>query len=242
LSDLTVSLVQIGANVPDKAALLRELSDAISPETDVMMFHGTWTGGRDESRRCAKILSEICAARRLYAVSGWLPHAEGNRSVLRAWIFDDSGRAFAYCDKTHLRSQTGEDKIYAPGGGPAIFDIGDAACAVLSGYDMLFPEYCRQISIAGARIFFVAANWPDESASMWEPMIRSVAFTNQCFVAACNATGNSAVVSPFGEIIAATGGGEGVLSVSLRLPETSVCRKNLPLERDRRAGIYAIIP
>jgi predicted amidohydrolase len=161
---------------------------------------------------------------------------------MRAWVFDDSGDAFASCDKTHLRSKTGEDKIYAPGDGPVIFNIGDAACAILSGYDMLFPEYCRQISLAGAQVFFVLANWPEEFDSMWEPMIRSSAFTNQCFVAAGNANGQSAAVSPFGDTIAMMGAEEGVLSVALRLPETSTCKKSLPLERDRRAGIYAIIP
>jgi predicted amidohydrolase len=161
---------------------------------------------------------------------------------MRAWAFDDSGDAFVSCDKTHLCSKTGEDKIYAPGDGPVIFNIGDATCAVLSGYDMLFPEYCRQISLAGAQVFFVLANWPEEFGSMWEPTIRSTAFTNQCFVAACNANGRSAAVSPFGETIAVMGTEEGVLSVALRLPETAICRKNLPLERDRRAGAYVIIP
>jgi len=161
---------------------------------------------------------------------------------MRTWIIGDSGNAFASYDKAHLSSGAGEDKIYSPGEGPRIFNIGEATCSALSGYDILFPEYCRQISLAGAQIFFVPANWLGEFGAMWEPMIRSLAFTNQCYVAACNAAGNSAVVSPWGEIIGAMGAEEGILSVSFKLSEAPRCRKKIPLERDRRGGIYAIIP
>jgi predicted amidohydrolase len=178
----------------------------------------------------------------VYAVSGGIPWTEEERRFVRTWMLDDMGNCFASYDKAHLSSRLGEDEIYSPGDGPGIFNIKEAACSALSGHDILFPEFCRQISLAGTQIFFVSANWPKEFGAMWEPVIRSVAFTNQCYVVACNGSGNSAVISPYGEIIAAMGAEEGVLSVSLKLSEVSRCRKNIPLDRDRRGELYAIFP
>jgi predicted amidohydrolase len=171
-----------------------------------------------------------------------MPWYDAGRKFLRTWILGDSGEVIAHSDKTHLASKHGEDKIYSPGNGGNIFHIGEATCAALSGYDLLFPEYCRQISLAGAQIFLVSANSGDEFAGIREPVIRSAALTNQCFVAACDIRGNSAIASPFGEVVGRMGPDEGVMSFSIKLSDVPRCRKNIPLERDRRSDIYAIFP
>ena len=243
MNDFTISLIQISQSGSGSADRLRELGNSAPRGTDALLLPEEWhNGGPDESERCLEALSLICADRHASAISGGMPWEDGGRRFLRTWILGDAGEAIAHYDKAHLSSKRGEDKIYSPGGGHAIFSIGEATCAAMSGYDLLFPEYCRQVSLAGANIFFVSANPGDGFTHIWEPMIRSIAFTNQCFVAACAGFGNSALVSPFGEVVGMMGRDEGVMSFSIKLSDVPRCRKNFPLERDRRGEIYVIFP
>jgi len=243
LNDFTVSLIQIYPDAGDGAQRLRELGNSVQPGADALLLPEAWrNGGQEESERCLDTLSQICSYRRVSAISGGMPWEEGGRKFLRTWILGDSGEAIAHFDKTHLSSKHGEDKIYSAGSGHAIFNIGDTTCAALSGYDLMFPEYCRQISLAGATVFFVSANPGDEFAHIWEPMIISAAFTNQCFVAACAGFGHSALVSPFGEVVGVMGRDEGVMSFGIKLSDAPRCRKKFPLERDRRGETYVIFP
>jgi predicted amidohydrolase len=243
LNDLTLSLIQIRPNGRDSADRLRELAGSLPEGTDVLLLPEAWqSNDPTESERCLETLSQICAERHVFAISGGMPWDNGGGRFLRTWVLGDSGEVIACCDKTHLSSKHGEDKIYSPGRGPVIFNIGEAACAALSGFDMMFPEYCRQISLAGAQIFLVSANLSGEFAHVWEPLMKSAAFTNQCFVAACATHGNSAVISPFGEVVGMMGRGEGVMSFQIKLSDVPRCRKAIPLERDRRGEIYAVFP
>jgi predicted amidohydrolase len=243
LNEFSISLIQIGPDAANPSERLRELADAIPPGTDAILLPESWAGSSpEESVPCLESLSGVCADRCSFAVSGGMPWDDGGRNVMRTWMLDDMGKNFAYYDKAHLSSKKGEDKKYSPGKGARIFNIGEAVCAAISGYDMLFPEFCRQISLAGVQVFFVSANRDEEFAHIWEPLLQSVAFTNQCFIAACSGAGDSAVISPRGEIMPVMERGEGVTAVSIKLYEAANCRKNIPLERDRRGEIYALFP
>ena len=243
MKNFSISLIQIRPSNGSSADRLRELGKLAPRGTDALLLPEGWQNGdQEESERSLEALSGICADRRAFAISGGMPWKDGGRKHLRTWILGGAGEAIAHYDKAHLSSRHGEDKIFTPGDGPVIFNIGEVTCAALSGYDLLFPEYCRQISLAGASVFFVSADLDDEFTYMWEPMIRNVAFTNQCFVAACASCGNSALVSPFGEVLGMMGRDENVASFGIKLSDVPRSRKKLPLERDRRGEIYVIFP
>lgn len=239
VDNFSISLISSGADGGE--IRLDEIAGALPMGVDALLFPELRGGASpSESERRLADLSRLCESRRAFAISGGMPWSEGGRLFLRTWILDDAGEKFARYDRAHLSSRRGEDRIYSPGGGAEIFVIGGAVCAALSGYDLLFPEFCRQISLAGARIFLVSSSVGDELEGAREPVIRSAAFVNQCFVAICGG-GNPLVVSPSGEIIAEGNGGES-LTVSLRISDAARQRKNLPLERDRRGEIYALFP
>jgi predicted amidohydrolase len=241
LNSVSISLLQTKPDGRDAEARLRGLAARAPRDTDVMLLpESPATVSRDESARFLDALSRVCAERQCFAISGGMPWAEGGRLTLRTWVIGDAGETVAWYDKAHLSSSLGEDRLYSPGDGAGIFRARGADCAALSGYDLLFPEYCRQISLAGARIFFVSANMPDEFAGIWEALIRSAAFTNQCFIAACDGAGGSAAVSPSGEILAAARDGGEVVSFSIKPSDADMRRKKIPLERDRRGKIYAL--
>jgi predicted amidohydrolase len=230
-----------------------ELALSIPEPADIMLLPEMWLGGDaalDASNRALQAISEFCGDQGGFAVSGGLPwDGEGQRTI-RTWITDDAGRPFMFYDKVHLSSKDGENKIYSPGRYARLWNTGETLCAAISGYDLMFPEFCRQISAAGARILFVSAQWDEELFTAWEPVLRAAAFTSQCYVAACNRTGesdgrrfcgNSAVVSPWGKIIGRMGTGEGTLKVEFKLSDIERCKKSLPLERDRRGDVYVTL-
>ena len=235
--EFSVSLISPGAG---GEICLDDIAGVAPMGVDALLLPELWSGADpDVSERRLEDLSRLCENRRMFAISGGMPWREDGRLFLRTWILDDSGAKLARYDRAHLSSRRGEDGIYSRGGGAEIFMLGGAVCAALSGYDLLFPEFCRQISLAGAQIFLVSSSRGDELAGMREPVIRSAAFVNQCFVAICG--GGSAVAAPSGEIIA-EGRGDEVLTVSLRISEAARQRKSFPLERDRRGEIYALFP
>ena len=241
MNDFTLSLIQVRPRGGDER--LRELAASAPSGADALLLPEAWRdGSHRESERSVDTLSQICLEENVFAISGGMPWEERGRKFLRTWILGDSGEIIACYDKAHLSSKQGEDAIYSPGGGPLLFDIGEATCAALSGYDLLFPEYCRQISLAGAQVFLVSSNLGDEYAGIWESLIRSAAFTNQCFVAACGARGNSALISPSGDVVGMMGRDEGVMSHRIKLSDVPKHRKNIPLERDRRGNIYVVFP
>jgi predicted amidohydrolase len=255
LNDFSVSLIQIGPSINAEGDVSRvyELALSIPEPADVMLLPEMRPCGDETSAgssRVVEAISEFCAERGGFAVSGGLPWDGGGERTIRTWITDDAGRLFAFYDKVHLCSKDGEDKIYSPGRYARLWNTGEALCAAISGYDLMFPEFCRQISAAGAQILFVSAQWKEELFAAWEPVLRATAFTSQCYVAACNRTGEqggekffgrSAVVSPRGEIIAQMGAEEGALKIDFNLSDIERCKKDIPLERDRRGDIYVTL-
>ncbi|MDR1580757.1 MAG: carbon-nitrogen hydrolase family protein [Synergistaceae bacterium] len=237
--DFRVSLVQTGR---DGLAGFGKIADTIVDTTELILMPEFWTASPDPavSRAALELVSDFCGSSGSFAVTGGMPWDADGRLYVRTWMVDDAGRPFAHYDKTHIPSRDEGNGVYSPGDGARIFDVGGIACAAFSGYDLLFPEFCRMASLAGAMIFFVSADWPREYASLWEKSVSYTALVNQCFVIACNGTGNSIAVSPEGTTAGRMSGDDGVLSLSLNMSRIYECRKKLPLERDRRGEIYAL--
>lgn len=255
MDDFSVSLIQIGscADTAHSLRRVRELALSIPEPADIILLPEMWPCGNGTSAassRAVGAMSEFCGEHGGFAVSGGLSWDDGRRRTIRTWMINDAGRLFAFYDKAHLSSKDGEDKIYSPGRYARLWNTGATLCSAISGYDILFPEFCRQISAAGARVLFVSAQWKEDLSAAWEPVLRAAAFTNQCYVAACNRTGeqdgekffgHSAVVSPRGEIIEQMGAEEGALKINFDLSDIERCKKNIPLERDRRGDIYVTL-
>jgi predicted amidohydrolase len=232
---------------------MRDLALSIPETADAMLLPEMWLGGNATfacSNRAVETISEFCGEHGGFAVTGGLPWDDGERRTMRTWVIHDAGRSSAFYDTVHLSSKDGEDKIYSPGRYARLWNTGEVLCAAISGYDLMFPEFCRQISSAGTRVLFVSAQWSEPLFTAWEPVLRATAFTNQCYVAACNKIGesdgrkfcgNSAIVSPWGGVLGRMGTGEGALKVEFKLSDIERCKKSVPLERDRRGDIYATL-
>lgn len=245
------------APAPDASLSIRklcEMAEAMDEETDIFLLPELWTGMCEagESASALDAVCRICRERGVWAVAGTMPWPSGGGLVNRAWVVDDAGTPVAFYDKAHLFSQGGEDKRFAPGDKPLIFSLRGIDCSVMVSYDIRFPEYSRCVGLAGGLVIFVPAFWPCEGRGAWETLLRAAAASCQACVVGCNAGaspdltsgasfGGSAAVSPWGDVEGSLGEKEGILVSRLVIGEVFKCRKHLPLERDRRTGLYGIL-
>jgi predicted amidohydrolase len=106
-------------------------------------------------------------------------------------------------------------------------------------YDLRFPELYRHLAHAGAELLCVpsAFTFPT-GAAHWEVLLRARAIENQCWVLAANQFGptgqghadygHSAIVDPWGTVVACASDGERVVLAELDLGLVARVRREMP--------------
>ena len=164
-------------------------------------------------------------------------------------VFGADGALLATYRKIHrFGFAQGEPSLMEAGDEVAVVDLPDGAGGTVRAglstcYDLRFPELYRAQLDAGATVFVIPASWPMARVGHWTLLARARAVENQCVVLACNAAGPNAgtvmggastVVLPTGEVAAAAGSEEQVLSVEVDMSATTSLRETFPVLRDRR--------
>ena len=165
---------------------------------------------------------------------------EAGRLHNTSLLFDPDGTLVHTYRKVHLFGYgSREQELLAPGE-----QVGAHGTVALSTcYDLRFPELFRRQVDGGSQLFLVAAAWPLARLPHWQLLLRSRALENQSFLLACNAAGRqgavelagrSAVVDPWGEVVAEAGAGPEILTVEID-PDLAIrARKEFPALADRR--------
>lgn len=130
----------------------------------------------------------------------------------------------------------GEANGYTPGDRACVLDLGFCKAGLTICYDYIFPEYVRALVVAGARLLLHPTAWQDSDVCrQWrypapevyraQCLVRAV--ENNIFVASANrarsydANGNlymvgrSAIIAPWGEVLAEVEAEEGVAVADL---------------------------
>jgi predicted amidohydrolase len=117
-------------------------------------------------------------------------------------------------------------------------------------YDLRFPELYRILTLRGARVITVPANFTRVTGEAhWEILLRARAIENQVFVVAPgqgrrsgpegDSYGNSMIVDPWGELLARSPmEGEGHIAADLDLARQDEVREKLPSLANRVAAAY----
>lgn len=121
--------------------------------------------------------------------------------------------------------------------------LGFAIC-----YDMRFPELFRLMTLQGAEVIFLPANFTMPTGKdHWEPILRTRAIENGCYIIAPNQTGtkekfvaygNSMVVDPWGAVIARASDKPGVILAEIDLDYLETVRRRNPSVQNRRTDVY----
>ncbi|MCW8127870.1 carbon-nitrogen hydrolase family protein [Microbulbifer halophilus] len=178
---------------------------------------------------------------------------EGRRHRSACLLYDDRGSLRARYDKMHLFDVEVEDAARSYRESASI-EPGDASCVAATPwaelglsicFDLRFPELYRQLSTAGAEVLLVPSAFTYTTGrAHWMTLLRARAIENGCFVIAANqggqhtpkrrTWGHSAVIDPWGEVLAEAGEGEAVITATLEAEKLAKVRRSMPVLSMRR--------
>lgn len=179
-------------------------------------------------------------------VIGSIPRIKDNVLYNTCVVMGPHGIVGHY-DKAHLFRLIGEDNYFSAGNSYSIYDTELGAIGTALCYDIRFPELCRSMAIAGAKILFVPAEWPHPRLNHWRSLLIARAIENQMFVVGCNRVGtdpmnkyfgHSMIVDPAGEVLVEGSESEALLSAQLDLKKVDRIRSLIPCFKDRNAAAY----
>lgn len=182
-------------------------------------------------------------------VAGLVERAGGDRVRNTLVAVDASGLRAVY-RKQHLYDAFGqtESDWIEPGalGETQTIEIDGLRVAMMTCYDLRFPEVARTLVDAGADVIVVPAEWVRGPLKEhhWTTLLAARAIENTVYVVAADhpgpiGVGHSQIVDPQGVVIAGIGTGEGIATAEIDADAVTRVREINPVLRLRR---YAVVP
>jgi predicted amidohydrolase len=167
------------------------------------------------------------------------PDGEDLAAYRKIHMFDVDAGGVSYRESEH--EQPGAEIVTAP--------VGELVVGLSVCYDLRFPELSRILALRGAHILAVPAAFTAITGrDHWEVLLRARAIENQVFVLAPNQVGaapphfasfgHSAIVDPWGTVLAMAPDGEGFVAADLDFADQDRVRNELPSLANRRPRAY----
>ena len=116
-------------------------------------------------------------------------------------------------------------------------------------YDLRFPELYRGLTLAGAQVLTVPANFTERTGrDHWEVLLRARAIENAAYVLAPSqiggppgqpAYGRSMVIDPWGTVVAQAPDRVAIVHAELDLDRVDAIRQQIPALANRRPDVYS---
>ncbi|WP_367718293.1 carbon-nitrogen hydrolase family protein [Nitratireductor sp. GISD-1A_MAKvit] len=197
----------------------------------------------------------------IHAGSLLVRHENGQRVWNRAYLIAPSGDVAATYDKLHTfdvklggGADFQESAAVAPGeGGAVVVDMGDFRLGLSICYDIRFSYLFDALAGAGANVMMIPASFSTATGPMhWEPLLKARAIETGSYVIAAaqcgeregvRVHGQSRIISPFGEVLAAGGDEPCILRADIDSSLIETTRHRLPTRLQRREiGTPRIVP
>ena len=167
------------------------------------------------------------------------PQGDDVATYRKIHMFDVEVGGVTYRESEH--EEGGEEIVSAPLGE---LELGLSVC-----YDLRFPEMYRILAVRGARIITVPSAFTQATGrDHWEVLLRARAIENQAFMVAAdqfgeapphyNSYGRSAIVDPWGVVLAMAPDEECFVAADLDLQAQERIREKLPALANRRPAAY----
>jgi predicted amidohydrolase len=167
------------------------------------------------------------------------PEGEDVAVYRKIHMFDVDAGGVSYRESEHEE----------PGSEPVVAPLGDLNLGMSVCYDLRFPELFRILALRGAHLVAVPSAFTLATGrDHWEVLLRARAIEDQVFVIAPNQAGEapphfssfgrSAIIDPWGVVLATAPDGEGFAAAELDLPAQERVRESLPSLANRRPGAY----
>lgn len=258
-----------GNDIPSNLKKIEKLvSKALrrSPEVIALPEAFLWRGSdREMSKVASRWLKPVLEYFRKTAresgtafLLGGIPEtaAVKDKSYNTAFWISPAGKISAKYQKIHLFDTELSKKIvfkessYVAAGKSVItvpvhgYKAGLSIC-----YDLRFPELFRQLTVLGARIIFVPANFTAHTGRQhWHVLLKARAVENQVFIVAPGQAGkhpvsgvlsygHSLVIDPWGNVLSeASGNREEVIWADLDMTFQTRLRRSFPVLEHRKTG------
>jgi len=231
MQEITVAVVQMNPHlgkVEDNLIAMGKFVDTICTQqkTDLIVFPELATTGYELGLRftdvaervpghAVNLLAQRAADYNTHIVFGMVTKEKVESTIYNAAVvIGPDGELLGEYRKLHL---PGEERLaFRPGFRLPVFETTFGRIGVLLGWDLAFPETARSLTLEGADVLCVCANWghsPAEEREIyvaeWRTYVHARALENALFVVASNRIGeeysyqfigDSMVVGPRGEV------------------------------------------
>ncbi|GBC61194.1 carbon-nitrogen family hydrolase [Desulfonema ishimotonii] len=250
--------VKLGETDANLAAVTAYIEELAQQGVSLAVLPEMWTCGFDNdnlpahARRTPEILVQLgrLAVRHRMIIAGSMPESDGDRVFNTLYLIDADGSPAGAYRKVHLFSVTGENRYFAAGDRNVVCDTSLGRIGLMTCYDLRFPELCRALTLRGAGLILVPAQWPDTRIDRWDVLARARAIENQVYLIGCNRcgtenntvfSGHSLIADPSGEVLQWLENGEsGIRYADIRPDRIRKIREYMPSLKERMPEAYAV--
>ena len=244
--EITVALVQMAPELTSAEENLRKMGEFIeticsTQPTDLIVFPELSYTGTELGLRATTLAERVPGhatnylAKRAedyntHIVFG-LVIKERVESILYNGVacLGPEGELMSAYHKVHLLGE--ERQVYRSGFRFINVDADWGRFGLMIGSDLVFPEAARSLTLDGAELLVLAANWESGRREQWRAQIVSRATENAVFVAAANRVGEEPTIQFAGDSMLA--GPDGELYTVLEEPMEGYAVATIDLERVR---------
>lgn len=271
MREITIATVQMKPALGESEDNLVKMSDFVSKiasqqKVDLIVFPELVTSGYELGVRFTELaqrtpgpsvnmMAQRAAEFGVYIAFGMVTK-EKVESVLynSAVLVGPEGEMVGSYNKVHLRGE--ERMAFREGFRLPVFDTEIGSIGLMLGWDLAFPEVARSMTLEGAEMIAVLANWEDSQLEEWRTYVRARAFENAVYVAASNRVGEdvtlkfggeSMIVGPRGKTFASLADEkdpesgeprEGYCVARVDLDEVRKCREEHQTLQSRQPAAY----
>lgn len=159
----------------------------------------------------------------------------------RCYFVKPNGTCEFY-DKRHLFTYADEHRSYTRGSERKVVEFRGVRFLLQVCYDLRFPTFARNNEKVPYDCAIYMASWPASRLDVWDTLLHARAIENQCYVAgvnrigsdsACNYSGGTMLVDPYGHTAAACPlDEESAITVELDLQRMRDFRRKFPVLKD----------
>lgn len=249
--DLHLTLVQPDLAWEDPGRNREQIGNMLGEvggNTDLIILPETFATGFSMNARAMAETMEGPTVQWMYrkaetlnaVVCGSLIISDGGKYYNRmVWMRPDG--SYAYYNKRHRFSMAGEDKVFEAGSERVVATLKGWRVLLQICYDLRFPVWGR--NHGDYDVYLNVANWPQPRNNAWKSLLKARAIENQAYAIGVNRfgtdgngtyhTGDSAVIDPMGEVLAAIPELAGTVSARLSYNYLQEIRQKLPFLDDR---------
>jgi predicted amidohydrolase len=214
MREITIATVQMKPALGESEDNLVKMSDFVSKiasqqKVDLIVFPELVTSGYELGVRFTELAQRIpgptvnLMAQRAAEFGVYIAFGMVTKEKVESVLFNSAvlvgpeGEMLGSYNKVHLRGE--ERMAFREGFRMPVVETEIGAIGLMLGWDLAFPEVARSLTLEGAELLCVLANWENSQIEEWRTYVRARAFENGLYVAAANRVGEDVTLNFGGE-------------------------------------------